>query len=95
MHILICVVNNSDSTGIAINKDGIIYFADGANIRMIDDTGIIRTLIGSQGHPKYWQPLPCHRVVSIEEVPKWLECYIALLIQIHFMYLNSLQSKKK
>ena len=54
--------------GIAINKDGVIYFADGANIRTIDNEGIIRTLIGSQGHPKYFQPLPCYTVTSASDV---------------------------
>jgi len=54
--------------GIAINKDGVIYFADGANIRKIDSEGIIHTLIGSQGHPKYFQPLPCYTVTDSSEV---------------------------
>jgi hypothetical protein len=55
-------------SGIAIDKDGIIYFADGANIRTIAENGTIRTLIGSQGHPKYFDPLPCYKVVSTDEV---------------------------
>ena len=54
--------------GIAINKDGVIYFADGANIRTIDSAGIIRTVIGSQGHPKYFQPLPCYKVTTTADV---------------------------
>ena len=54
--------------GIAIDKDGIIYFADGANIRVIDKTKKIRTMIGSQSAPKQWVPFPCDRVVSIDEV---------------------------
>jgi len=54
--------------GIAINKDGVIYFADGANIRTIDSAGIIRTVIGSQGHPKYFQPLPCYTVTTASDV---------------------------
>jgi len=54
--------------GIAINKDGVIYFADGANIRMIDSDGIIHTVIGSQGHPKYFQPLPCYKVTTTADV---------------------------
>ena len=54
--------------GIAINKDGVIYFADGANIRTIDSEGTIHTLIGSQGHPKYFQPLPCYTVTSASDV---------------------------
>jgi len=46
----------------------VIYFADGANIRTIDSEGTIRTLIGSQGHPKYFQPLPCYTVTSAGDV---------------------------
>ena len=54
--------------GIAINKDGVVYFADGANIRTIDNAGIIRTVIGSQGHLKYFQPLPCYKVTTAADV---------------------------
>ena len=55
-------------SGIAINKDGIVYFADGANIRTIDSSDVVTTLIGEQGHPTQWSPLPCDRVVSTQEV---------------------------
>jgi len=54
--------------GIAIDKDGVVYFADGANIRTIDSAGIIRTVIGSLGHPKYFQPLPCYKVIPAANV---------------------------
>ena len=54
-------------TGIAVNKDGIIYFADGANIRMIKD-GKIYTIIGSQEQPRQWNPLPCHQDISFRDV---------------------------
>ena len=54
--------------GIAINKDGIIYFADGPNIRTIDEGGRIQTIIGSQDRPRQWIPLPCHRQLKKEEV---------------------------
>ncbi|CAH1776702.1 unnamed protein product [Owenia fusiformis] len=54
--------------GIAINKDGIIYFTDGPNIRMINKEGIISTLIGSQSQPSDWIPLPCDRPADFDEV---------------------------
>jgi len=54
--------------GIAINKDGVVYFADGANIRAIDESGIIRTIIGSQGPPQYWIPFPCQKAINISMV---------------------------
>ena len=54
--------------GIAINKDGVVYFADGANIRVIELDGTIRTMIGSQGQPTHFSPLPCESEISIHDV---------------------------
>ena len=54
--------------GIAINKDGVVYFADGANIRVIELDGTIRTMIGSQGQPTHFSPLPCASEISIHDV---------------------------
>ena len=56
------------SVGIAINKDGVVYFADGANIRSINNDGIIRTVIGTYGQPVNWVPLPCDGTASATEV---------------------------
>jgi hypothetical protein len=58
------------TAGLAINKDGIIYVADGANIRSIDTSGVINTVVGSQGPLRYWQPFPCDGLVSADEVSK-------------------------
>jgi len=55
-------------SGIAIHKDGLIYIADGANIRTIDDGGRIQTIIGSQDQPKHWLPPSCHRPINASEV---------------------------
>ena len=55
-------------SGIAINKDGVIYFADGANIRTVDRSGTIRTIIGDQDQPGEWKPMPCHQAVKFEDV---------------------------
>ena len=56
------------SSGIAINKDGVLYFADGVNIRMIDTDGVISTVIGHQGQPEQWRPLLCEGTVEVEKV---------------------------
>lgn len=56
------------SAGIAINKDGLVYFADGANIRTINSENVIHTLIGHQRQPTHWSPLPCNSMVSADEV---------------------------
>lgn len=54
--------------GIAINKDGKLYFADGASIRSIGPNGIIRTEVGYYGQPINWMPLPCDGIVTAVEV---------------------------
>lgn len=54
--------------GIAINKDGIIYVADGPNIRLITTDGKIKTLIGSQEKLKKWTPMPCDKIMSADTV---------------------------
>jgi len=56
------------SVGIAIDKDGVVYFADGANIRAIDESGVIRTVIGTQAPPKHWTPFHCRKVLNVSEV---------------------------
>jgi len=56
--------------GIAIDKDGVVYFADGANIRAVDETRNIRTVIGSQAAPKHWTPFPCRTVLNVSQV-RW------------------------
>ena len=59
-------------TGIAINKDGVIYVADGANIRRIDTDGIISTVIGSQDQPRSWKPISCDESTHADQVDKIL-----------------------
>ncbi|GFO18355.1 teneurin-3 [Plakobranchus ocellatus] len=49
--------------GIAISKDGIMYVADGANIRKITREGRITTLIGSQIEVTDWKPPPCDEYI--------------------------------
>ena len=55
-------------SGIAINKDGVIYVADGANIRKIDTNKIISTVIGSQDQPKAWKPMSCDESMPADQV---------------------------
>ena len=58
--------------GLAINADGMIYIADGTNIRAVDQHGIIRTIIGNHGHRNYWEPIPCHGSVPVQNVSIFL-----------------------
>ena len=54
--------------GIAIGPDGKVYFADGNNIRMVDENGIMHTVVGHQNHRSNWKPIPCDKAVSVDEV---------------------------
>ena len=54
--------------GLAIDKNGVLYVADGANIRSVNATGHISTVIGSQGPLQYWQPFNCDAILSATEV---------------------------
>ncbi len=55
-------------SGIALSRDGKIYIADGANIRVVDDQGVISTLIGHQRHRATWRPLPCQGSLDADQV---------------------------
>ncbi|KAK3582840.1 hypothetical protein CHS0354_039985 [Potamilus streckersoni] len=54
--------------GIAINKEGVIYIADGPNIRVIDNDQKVHTLIGSQDQPRSWKPMSCDVSMPAQEV---------------------------
>lgn len=54
--------------GLAVSPDGILYFADGTNIRKVDRDGIISTIIGSHVHKSHWKPIPCEGTLKMEEV---------------------------
>lgn len=71
----------TSATGVAIDKDGLMYVADGANIRTIDEPGIIRTIIGSQDSPRHWVPLPCYQAVNASEVGQTL-VQIAVIVNL-------------
>ena len=56
--------------GIAISSENLIYIADGTTIRMVNEDGIIQTLIGSQnqGSARSWKPIGCHGTSRLEDV---------------------------
>ncbi|ESO01672.1 hypothetical protein HELRODRAFT_81516, partial [Helobdella robusta] len=54
--------------GITINKDGVMFIADGTNIRTISNSGIIDTFIGFQDGPKLFRPIDCYRDVPLRRV---------------------------
>jgi len=54
--------------GIAVSAEGKIYFADGTTIRMVDQHGIISTLIQSHLQNNHWKPLPCEGTISLEDI---------------------------
>ncbi|XP_078534116.1 teneurin-3 isoform X2 [Lissotriton helveticus] len=53
--------------GIAVDKNGIIYFVDGKVIRRVDQNGIISTLLGSNDLTSA-RPLTCDTSMHISEV---------------------------
>ena len=55
-------------SGIAIGPEGRVYIADGNNIRMVDEFGVISTLAGHQHHRATWKPMPCTGSLPIDEV---------------------------
>jgi len=52
----------------AVSADGTIYFADGSNVRSVDPSGIIKTVIGHNNHRSSWKPLKCKEAMDIDEV---------------------------
>ncbi|XP_050530422.1 teneurin-a isoform X1 [Daktulosphaira vitifoliae] len=58
----------SNPKGIAISSDGTLYIADGTNIRVVNNQGIIKTLIGHHKHNNIWQPIPCKTSLPTSQV---------------------------
>ncbi|CAG2169498.1 unnamed protein product, partial [Oppiella nova] len=54
--------------GLAISSMGEIFVADGTNIRYVDTSGIIHTLIGDHHHKTHWKPLPCSGSIPLQKV---------------------------
>ena len=54
-------------TGIAVDKNGLIYFVDGTVIRKVDKTGVISTVMGSNDLASA-RPLVCDAAMDIHQV---------------------------
>lgn len=54
-------------TGIAVDKNGLIYFVDGTVIRRVDQSGVITTILGSNDLASA-RPLGCDAVMDIQQV---------------------------
>ncbi|RWS12485.1 teneurin-m-like protein [Dinothrombium tinctorium] len=54
--------------GIAISLNNEMFIADGTNIRMVDSSGLIHTLIGDHYHKSHWKPFPCSGTIPIQKV---------------------------
>ena len=57
----------SSLSGIAVDKNGFIYFVDGTMIRKVDRNGIISTLLGSNDLTSA-RPLTCDTSMHIRQV---------------------------
>lgn len=55
------------STGITVDKNGLIYFVDGTTIRKVDQNGIISTFLGSNDLTSA-RPLTCDNSMDINQV---------------------------
>lgn len=55
------------ATGIAVDKNGLIYFVDGTTIRKVDQNGIISTFLGSNDLTSA-RPLTCDNSMDINQV---------------------------
>ncbi|ESO01395.1 hypothetical protein HELRODRAFT_81946, partial [Helobdella robusta] len=54
--------------GLAIDRDNILYIADGAFVRYVDTLNKIHTLIGSNKFPELWSPFPCSGALPVDKV---------------------------
>jgi sugar lactone lactonase YvrE len=53
--------------GVAIAADRKLYLADGTTIRVVDEEGVIDTLIGSKFPEKLWKPMSCAGTTRLED----------------------------
>ncbi|MED6258743.1 Teneurin-3, partial [Ataeniobius toweri] len=63
--------------GIAVNKNGLIYFVDGTTIRKVDQNGIISTFLGSNDLTSA-RPLTCDSSMDINQVTSTKKCQKAV-----------------
>ena len=58
--------------GLAVSAKGAVYFADGTTIRMVDERGIISTLVSKHEQQREIQPIPCEGSSDLKEITlKW------------------------
>lgn len=57
----------SSLTGIAVDKNGLMYFVDATMIRKVDQNGIISTLLGANDLTAV-RPLSCDSSMDISQV---------------------------
>lgn len=53
--------------GLAINLNNELFVADGTNIRFVDRTGVMHTLIGDHHHKSFWKPFPCSGSLPVQK----------------------------
>lgn len=67
----LCVVTHRGSspllTGIAVDKNGLMYFVDATMIRKVDQNGIISTLLGANDLTAI-RPLSCDTSMDVSQV---------------------------
>lgn len=63
----VCVFFVSIPIGIAVDRNGLIYFVDGTMIRKVDRNGIISTVLGSNDLTSA-RPLTCDTNMHIRQV---------------------------
>lgn len=56
-------------TGIAVDKNGLMYFVDATMIRKVDQNGIISTLLGANDLTAV-RPLSCDSSMDVSQVPQ-------------------------
>lgn len=56
--------------GIAVDKNGLMYFVDATMIRKVDQNGIISTLLGANDLTAV-RPLSCDSSMDVSQVPQF------------------------
>ena len=58
--------------GLAVSAMGAVYFADGTTIRMMNERGIMSTLVSKHEQHRELLPIPCHGSTDLKEITlKW------------------------
>ncbi|GAV01016.1 hypothetical protein RvY_11793-2 [Ramazzottius varieornatus] len=58
--------------GVAFDKEGNLYILDGSALRVVDPSGIIRTIIPPTTYTTCWAPLPCQESLHFSSLSlKW------------------------